>query len=551
MASTSPPPGMLAEQIRQDQIANDLANASTPGYKADRTAQREFGELLLANRANGAAVGTPVDRGRRSTTSTPTSPPSRSRDTGEPLDFAITGEGFFAVRTAAGRALHAQRPVHRQPAGRARDRRRATPSSAAAAGPSASATTAASIRAASRSCALDNPRKEGDTLFTGTPRAPPAPAGAGRRARGLGRRPGALHGRHDRVAPRLRGRPAASSTTIDETLGKAATQVGSSRARIGHGLTVRRRRDAQDSCRTLADHSTDACSKDSTPPRPAWPPSSSASTPSPTTSPTSTRPATSTSASGSATSSTRRPGAPSAQGPRTGAGAAAVDAGRGFAAGRAAAHRPAARRRHPGRRLHPRQARRRPPGADPRRLAAARRAGRLVTLDRRAASSRRSPSPGTDPSRGRRSAADGTVRAGGRRSAASSSSRSARRRRCSRSATTPSSPPPQSGAARAAPAATTLSPGRARGLERRHGRRDGRHDRRPARLPARVQGDPDAGPDVGDRQRGQALMAASGCRRSPTRCCPPSPHRHGRATSRPTRPRSASSRCCSASSSRR
>ncbi len=32
--------GMLAEQIRQDQIANDLANASTPGYKGDRTAQR-------------------------------------------------------------------------------------------------------------------------------------------------------------------------------------------------------------------------------------------------------------------------------------------------------------------------------------------------------------------------------------------------------------------------------------------------------------------------------------------------------------------------------
>ena len=25
--------GMLAEQVRQDQIANDLANASTPGYK--------------------------------------------------------------------------------------------------------------------------------------------------------------------------------------------------------------------------------------------------------------------------------------------------------------------------------------------------------------------------------------------------------------------------------------------------------------------------------------------------------------------------------------
>ena len=35
--------GMLAEQVRQDQIANDLANASTPGYKPDRAAQSVFG----------------------------------------------------------------------------------------------------------------------------------------------------------------------------------------------------------------------------------------------------------------------------------------------------------------------------------------------------------------------------------------------------------------------------------------------------------------------------------------------------------------------------
>ena len=38
--------GMLAEQVRQDQIANDLANASTAGYKADRTTQQSFGSML-------------------------------------------------------------------------------------------------------------------------------------------------------------------------------------------------------------------------------------------------------------------------------------------------------------------------------------------------------------------------------------------------------------------------------------------------------------------------------------------------------------------------
>src|SRR5690349_16189218 len=93
--------GMLAEQIRQDQIANDMANAATPGYKADRTSQRGFGDLLLANSATGAIVGpqgTAVEVDKVQTDFSP----KPARDTGEPLDFAITGEGFFAVKTAQG-----------------------------------------------------------------------------------------------------------------------------------------------------------------------------------------------------------------------------------------------------------------------------------------------------------------------------------------------------------------------------------------------------------------------------------------------------------------
>ena len=93
--------GMLAEQIRQDQIANDLANAATPGYKSDRTAQREFGDLLLANSTNGAQVGRQSTAVQVDEIQTDFSP-KPSRETGEPLDFAITGEGFFSVRTAQG-----------------------------------------------------------------------------------------------------------------------------------------------------------------------------------------------------------------------------------------------------------------------------------------------------------------------------------------------------------------------------------------------------------------------------------------------------------------
>ena len=34
--------GMLVEQVRQDQLANDLANSSTPGYKSDHAIQQDF-----------------------------------------------------------------------------------------------------------------------------------------------------------------------------------------------------------------------------------------------------------------------------------------------------------------------------------------------------------------------------------------------------------------------------------------------------------------------------------------------------------------------------
>src|SRR5687768_16970773 len=93
--------GMIAEQVRQDQIAADLANASTPGYKADRSAQRSFGELLLGNTQTGASVGvlglgTHVDEVRTTLTQAPL------RQTEEPLDLALEGEGYLVVQSDQG-----------------------------------------------------------------------------------------------------------------------------------------------------------------------------------------------------------------------------------------------------------------------------------------------------------------------------------------------------------------------------------------------------------------------------------------------------------------
>jgi flagellar basal-body rod protein FlgF len=93
--------GMVAEQVREDQLANDLANASTPGFKPDSSPQRSFGSVLLANTEGGTAVGS-VDEGVALGKAVTDMTPGTLQETGEPLDFAIEGSGFFAVRTAQG-----------------------------------------------------------------------------------------------------------------------------------------------------------------------------------------------------------------------------------------------------------------------------------------------------------------------------------------------------------------------------------------------------------------------------------------------------------------
>jgi flagellar basal-body rod protein FlgG len=87
--------------VRQDQLANDLSNASTPGYKTDASPQQSFGSLLLANTATGQTIGqvqTGVGLGRPVVNLNP----EPLQQTGQPLDFGIAGSGFFAVRTPQG-----------------------------------------------------------------------------------------------------------------------------------------------------------------------------------------------------------------------------------------------------------------------------------------------------------------------------------------------------------------------------------------------------------------------------------------------------------------
>ena len=129
--------GMLAQQVRQDQIANDLANASTPGYKADRAAQASFEDMLLQNSQTGETVGS-MSMGAhvaRIVTSLQQGP---LQQTGDPLDIALQGDGFLAVSTGSRKPLHPKRAAlarqpgpahhrHRLPRPRARTGSRSPP----------------------------------------------------------------------------------------------------------------------------------------------------------------------------------------------------------------------------------------------------------------------------------------------------------------------------------------------------------------------------------------------------------------------------------------
>jgi len=93
--------GMLAEQVQEDQISNDLANASTPGYKASSSATTSFDSMLLHNTATGQQVGpiylgVQIDKAKTDLAQGPL------ETTGNPLDFAVEGTGFFGVKTTAG-----------------------------------------------------------------------------------------------------------------------------------------------------------------------------------------------------------------------------------------------------------------------------------------------------------------------------------------------------------------------------------------------------------------------------------------------------------------
>jgi len=85
--------GMMARLTDLDLVSNNLANINTNGYKASRS---NFQELLNERRLSGVQI--------RSTQQF--MDPGQIKNTGNPLDLAIAGNGFFALTLPDGRTAY-------------------------------------------------------------------------------------------------------------------------------------------------------------------------------------------------------------------------------------------------------------------------------------------------------------------------------------------------------------------------------------------------------------------------------------------------------------
>lgn len=106
--------GLLARTQALDTAAANLANAQTPGYRAER---EYFRSALLGPDAADSQLGRTVNHfgllggNRLSLAQGPLQP------TGNPLDLAIEGQGFFQIQSANGARFTRDGSFHRSQAG--------------------------------------------------------------------------------------------------------------------------------------------------------------------------------------------------------------------------------------------------------------------------------------------------------------------------------------------------------------------------------------------------------------------------------------------------
>ena len=98
--------GILSQGRRLDVVANNMTNITTPGYKTETYTDITFDEVLLSRVGNKDKSGNTVI-GQGSYILAPSQlyvnyQQGSLEETGLNLDFAIQGDGFFAIQTDNG-----------------------------------------------------------------------------------------------------------------------------------------------------------------------------------------------------------------------------------------------------------------------------------------------------------------------------------------------------------------------------------------------------------------------------------------------------------------
>src|SRR5947207_15893888 len=100
--------GMSAQEMNLDNVANNLANSSTAGFRKRRL---QFQDLLYQNmvmpgaaatQQTTVAAGLQIGLGARSAASEIIQLQGDMTSTGNPLDLAIEGQGFFQITLPSG-----------------------------------------------------------------------------------------------------------------------------------------------------------------------------------------------------------------------------------------------------------------------------------------------------------------------------------------------------------------------------------------------------------------------------------------------------------------
>ena len=98
--------GLRYQTLRHDVVANNMANATTPGFKRSEVLAQTFEEALLArigySSGHRQALLGAMPRGVAAAETLTDTSPGPLMHTANPMDLAIEGTGFFVVETPVG-----------------------------------------------------------------------------------------------------------------------------------------------------------------------------------------------------------------------------------------------------------------------------------------------------------------------------------------------------------------------------------------------------------------------------------------------------------------